>query len=76
MGFSLQDIPGLSSGSKEEEKPDPQPEVEEQPSESLGLNDRLRLGAQGLLFNFSDEAFALVKSLAGIFPKSTGSAPE
>lgn len=62
MGFSLEDAPGLNSGSRQEPKPQTQtqPEVEEQ---SLDLEEKIKLGLQGLLFNFSDEGIAAVKSL-------------
>ena len=38
-------------------------EAQEQPSEPLDLEEKIKLGLQGLLFNFSDEGIAAVKSL-------------
>tara|TARA_R100001015_G_C4628892_1_gene189309 strand:- start:18 stop:2054 length:2037 start_codon:yes stop_codon:yes gene_type:complete len=60
MGFSLKDIPGLSSVSEEEQQDN---QVAEQTSGSLNFDERVRLSLQGLLYNFSDEGIARIKSL-------------
>ena len=61
MGFSLQNTPGLSAVKNEE---DTQTEaVAQEQEQPLDTSEKIRLGLQGLLFNFSDEGIAAIKSL-------------
>ena len=60
MGFSLKDTPGLSIDESEDQKV----EAPEQPEpQSLSLEENVKLGLQGLLFNFSDEGFAALQAM-------------
>jgi len=60
MGFSLKDTPGLSIDESEDQKV----EAPEQPEpQSLSLGENVKLGLQGLLFNFSDEAIGALRAM-------------
>ena len=58
---NINDVLNQAKKAPEEEQQDNQ--VAEQPSESLNFDERVRLSLQGLLYNFSDEGIARIKSL-------------
>ena len=61
MGFFLKDTPGMSPVISEDQKV----ETPDQPDpQSLSLEENVKLGLQGLLFNFSDEGFAALQAMA------------
>ena len=60
MGFSLKDTPGMSPVISEDQKV----ETPDQPEpQSLSFEENVKLGLQGLLFNFSDEGFAALQAM-------------